>query len=184
MSTTLEEEHQRFTFDDQWVVFKYDSATPDTGYFSIKNAVEGTKACDFLGEYAGATAYFIEVKDFRGFRIQNKKRLSRGELAAEIAQKVRDTLAGVLSGCRRGDDTFRWDQLAIYLTRSERELLVVLCLEHDDMKDKVRLGAQAELVRQKLAWLKPKVRVVSHSIKSHKLPGVVVTDLPGAAGHA
>jgi hypothetical protein len=186
MSTPLDEEFQRFTFDERWIVFKYDSA--ETGYFAIKDAVEATKACDFLGVFADtvaySVAYFMEIKDFRGFRIQNKKRLGQGELAMEVAQKVRDTLAGIVSGCRRGDSAYNWHELGEYLTSPNRELVIVLCLEDDALQDKAKLGVQAELIRQKLSWLRPKVRVVSQGINPHKLPGVVVRNLPGACGHA
>jgi hypothetical protein len=34
-------------------------------------------------------------------------------------------------------------------------LFVVLCLEDDDVRDKAKLSVQAELIRQKLSWLKP-----------------------------
>jgi hypothetical protein len=182
MSTVLDEEYQRFTFDECWVVFKYDSA--DTGYFSIKNAVANTKACDFLGLWTCSVAYLIEVKDFRGYRIQNKQRLGKGELALEVAQKVRDTLAGIVSGCRRGDGKYSWKELRDHLTSPDSDIIVVLCLEDDGLQDKAKLGVQAELIRQKLSWLRPKVRVVSQSINPGKLPGVAVTNLPGAAGCA
>jgi hypothetical protein len=181
MSTVLDEEFQRFTFDERWIVFKYDSA--ETGYFAIKDAVAATKACDFLGVFAATVAYLMEIKDFRGYRIQNKKRLGKGDLAMEVAQKVRDTLAGIVSGCRRGEYAYNWHELAEYLTSPNRELVVVLCLEDDALQDKAKLGVQAELIRQKLSWLRPKVRVVSQGVNSHRLPGVVVRNLPGACGH-
>jgi hypothetical protein len=182
MSTTLDEGFQRFTFDERWVVFKYDSA--ETGYFAIKDAVEATKACDFLGVFEETVAYLMEVKDFRGYRVQNRKRLGKGELAMEVAQKVRDTLAGIVSGCRRGDDGYNWRDLVEYLTSPNRELVIVLCLEDDAVRDKAKLGVQAELIRQKLSWLRPKVRVVSQGVNPHKLAGVEVRNLQGACGHA
>jgi hypothetical protein len=181
MSTTLEEESQRFTFDADWVVFKYDG--DGTGYFEIRDAVAGSRACDFLGLWRASVAYLIEVKDFRGYRIQNKHRLGKGELALEVAQKVRDTLAGIVSGCRRADGKHLWRELRDHLTGPRHEVIIVLCLEDDGLRDKVELGVQAEAIRQKLAWLCPKVRVVSQRINPDKLPGVVVTNLPGAGGH-
>ena len=181
MSTTLDEEYQRFTFDEGWVVFKYDSA--GTGYFAIRDAMTGTKACDFLGLWNNSAAYLIEVKDFRGFRIQNKPRLGKGELALEVAQKVRDTLAGIVAGCRRGDGNYAWSELRACLTSSQEEVFVVLCLEDDGSQDKAKLGVQAELIRQKLAWLRPKVRVVSQKVNPGKLQGLLVTNLPGVGCH-
>jgi len=184
MSTSLDEKFQRFTFSDNWVVFKYDDVTGDTGYASIKDNVSGTKACDFLGVFEHSAAYLIEVKDFRGFRIQNKKRLTTGELTAEVAQKVRDTLAGIISGCRRRAGPHPWPELGHYLTSADQEIIVVLCLEDDGRLDKSKMDVHKQSIKQKLSWLNAKVRVVSRQVNPDKLPGVFVQDLPGAAGHA
>jgi len=60
---------------------------------------EGTKAVDFVG-VRGGSLFFFEVKDFRGYRIENTRR-QREELPLEIGLKVRDSLAGVAGAYAR-----------------------------------------------------------------------------------
>jgi hypothetical protein len=55
-----------------------------------------TKAVDICADVAGEGAVFIELKDFRAAATQNAPRIRSGELAREVAEKVRDTLAGLL----------------------------------------------------------------------------------------
>ena len=66
---------------------------------------------DFVGLLDGAHGdlYWIEVKDFRGYRIQNKRRLSEGELAIEVAQKVRDSIAGIIGAYRTSGSWETWE---------------------------------------------------------------------------
>ena len=82
MPTELDEEYQKFTFDDSWTVFRYDSA--EAGYHGIRDCMPGTKSCDFLGVWDGRGVP-IEVKDFRGYRIRNKSRITDGKLVVEVA---------------------------------------------------------------------------------------------------
>lgn len=86
----------------------------------------GTKAVDFVAIRNG-DPYLIEVKDFRGYRIENKGRL-RDDLAVEVAFKVRDTLAGLL-GAVNTDDRTVWEPLVAPMLR--RAPKVVLWLERD-----------------------------------------------------
>lgn len=188
MSTTLDEGKQRFVFDVRWRVFRYDD--PASGYQALCEQIAGTKACDFAGWFDGRIPYLIEVKDFRGYRIENKRRLTQRELALEVAQKVRDTIAGIISGCRRSDSERPWCDLAGCLTASEteREVVVILCLEDDTSLNSHRwmaeLKTQADLIKQKLNWLRVRVWAVSQSGNLHRLPGVTISNLSGAAGHA
>lgn len=179
MTTELDEKNQRFLFGEDWRVFRYDCA--DSGYHVLRNAIAGTKSCDFLGVHE-QTAYFLEAKDFRGYRIENKKRLTKGELADEVAQKVRDTLAGIVSGCRRSDSQRPWSQLAHILVQAGRQLVVVLCLEDDTATNRLKwqqeLDTQLKLIKNKLDWLRCRVRVVSQVTNSGDLPGVVVNNVP------
>ncbi len=48
----------------------------------------------------GGTLFLIEIKDFRGARIENKQRIEHAYLADEVAQKVRDTIAGLYGAYR------------------------------------------------------------------------------------
>lgn len=82
MSVTHDEKLLRFSFDDDWRVLKWDEHPSYTGGLS---KTSGTKAVDFLGIHLDAP-WFIEVKDFRGYRIENKERISAGDLAQEVAE--------------------------------------------------------------------------------------------------
>jgi hypothetical protein len=81
MTLVHDEKRLRFTFDVHWKVLKWDG---HGAYLNGLHQFQGTKAVDFFGLYIGAP-WFIEVKDFRGYRIENKARLSTGELAQGAA---------------------------------------------------------------------------------------------------
>ncbi|MBI4662618.1 MAG: hypothetical protein HY735_27715 [Verrucomicrobia bacterium] len=186
MPMILEEQFQRFTFDDTWTVFRYDCA--ESGYFGVRDGVPGSRACDFAG-VRSATGYLIEVKDFRGYRIQTKARMADGELAVEVAQKVRDTLAGIVSGVRRSDTERPWTEMLIHrLGQPQGQVVIVLALEDDTAADgrrwKQRLSTLTNELKAKLHWLRARVSVVSPQTFPGSMPGVVVTNLPGACGYA
>lgn len=186
MSTILDEQYQRFEFGDDWEVFRYDSE--ESGYYAIAKSVQNTRSVDFLGIYLGRECYVIEVKDFRGYRIRNKKRLTTGELAEEVAQKVRDTLAGVISGCRTGNSAGCWSDISGCLTTPDSDVRIVLWLEDDTagnpMRWKQELSTQTQLIKQKLHWLRVRVFAVSQSTYNHCPPQLAVSNLPGACGTA
>lgn len=72
----FDEQRQCFHFDDQqWSVVKYDEH-PD--YVEKIRRLNDTKGVDFIGLHkrGDEVLYWIEVKDFRGYRIQNKSRLT------------------------------------------------------------------------------------------------------------
>lgn len=185
MPTPLPEQFQLFTFDDSWSVFCYDSE--GAGYHEIRDSVTGSKSCDFVG-IRNRTGYLIEVKDFRGYRIQNKARISDGELAVEVAQKVRDTLAGIVSGVRRGDTQRPWNELLLQcLGKADGQITIVLSLEDDaassPLRWKQRLNTLSDQIKAKLNWLRVRVSVVSPQTNPGSIPGVAVINLPGACGH-
>jgi len=82
-----------FQFPSDWHVCKYD----DENHFYHNQVCQcqGTKAVDILA-WTGSQLFMIEAKDFRGDRIKNKARLSKGELIIEVAQKVRDSFCWTL----------------------------------------------------------------------------------------
>jgi hypothetical protein len=104
MSTQLDEGQLRFVFGDEWQVERYDRGElGEQGHSYYRNQVSrlpNTKAVDFMALLNGEDVYFIEIKDFRNYRIENKTRLTSGELALEVAHKVRDTLAGLMGATR------------------------------------------------------------------------------------
>lgn len=86
----FQEQRLEFEFGKSWSVTKLDS---NTFYREHMEKLDGTKAVDFVGTANNQDLYLIEVKDFRGHRIENKDRLQDGQLAIETGQKVRDSIS-------------------------------------------------------------------------------------------
>jgi hypothetical protein len=89
--TSIEEGGLVFQFPDGWVASKYDAWTCYRKHF--QNLCD-SKAVDILAlpPESDGTLWLIEVKDYRHSRRQ--KEIS---IFDEMAQKVRDTLAGLLA---------------------------------------------------------------------------------------
>ncbi len=164
-------------------VVKYDEH-PD--YCSKICRLAGTKAVDFIGLWGDADGvlYWIEVKDFRGYRIQNKRRLSDGELAQEVAEKVRDSLAGVVGAYGSSSDPDVWRPFVRSLWQKTSPMQVLLWLEEDDprrppgRRDNAAQVLSQE-IKRRLQWLAARVLVVSQDVG--RCPeGLEVADLPGA----
>jgi hypothetical protein len=162
MMTRFEEGRLAFVFDGEWgeSVVKFDEH-PD--YRKMANSLSGTKGVDFLG-ILGGELYFIEVKDFRGYRIQNKKRVKDGELTTEVGQKIKDTVACIV-GCVRVSSTPEiWQDRRDLLMSNEGKIKVVLWMEEDSPLRKNFAISQNTLkneLKKKLKWLAVRVDVRS-----------------------
>lgn len=127
MPRTIDEENLRFRFDDRWVVIKYDD---HRDYVERIKHLPETKAVDFVALVDERFFYFIEVKDFRGHRIENRDRVLGDGLAIEVAQKVRDTIAGIVAAHHCGNIEV-WERFIECLTSSRTPVRVLLWLEDD-----------------------------------------------------
>ncbi len=173
MSATYAESRLEFTFSDEWRVVKWDDHT------AFKNGLckaGDTKSVDFVGVFIGGAPWLIEVKNFRQYRIENKERLSSGELAKEIADKVRDSIASMTWACRRAPLDER--ELAPFVRSIfgwKERIAVVLWLEEDRVLTPVQASAMAETIKHELKWLNPKVFIMSRDLAEKKqLPGIRV----------
>lgn len=95
--------------------------------------VPNTRAVDFVLKTPDDLVVLLELKDFRGHRIENKKKFDPYELPTQVAEKVRDTLAGMLWSCGRDglrDDVVHRVTKRVSACRREK-LLVVLWLDQD-----------------------------------------------------
>lgn len=179
MPYTIDEGFLRFRFDDRWIVIKYDD---HRDYREKIGRLADTKAIDFATVLDSSNLFFIEVKDFRGYRIQNRQRVRDGDLAIEVAQKVRDTIAGIVAAHHRGN-TEEWNQFINCLTNLRHPARVVLWLE-DDLPPgpKGRRPNQASVLidrlKQHLRWLTPRVMVVGSTVGAAP-EGLTVFSLPG-----
>ncbi|MBK8257780.1 MAG: hypothetical protein IPK82_34565 [Polyangiaceae bacterium] len=190
--TSLVEGALVFEFSEGWLIEKYDEhAIYRGGVERLKDRLvvevdgrshvlrAGTKAVDFIGLWRGEI-HFIEVKDFRGHRIENKKRLRDGELAIEVAVKVRDTIAGLVGGFQRTGAP-EWRPFVEALARHGRPH-VCLWLEEDTLgRAPMELGhpglsLEKELDKQ-LSWLAPRL-LVQNRRQTARLSGISVRSLP------
>jgi len=156
-----------FEFGSAWDVRKWDG---ERAYREGIEKLSGSKALDFVGKL-DRSLFLIEVKDFRDYRIENKKRLMHGELAIEVAQKVRDTLAGIVGVSGEGrTDCANWKPfLDAAVSQTVR---VVLWLEHDPPSGKPK-GTVDQMnntlkqhLERNLRWLRPHVFVASLADKA------------------
>jgi hypothetical protein len=193
---TIIEEKISFCFDDRWQIEKWDSAPlyrdgidklsgELTDHDGSKRR-EGTKAVDFVGLLDNEELYLIEVKDFRGHRIENQKR-QEGELALEIGLKVRDTLAGLTAGvARRKPEPWLEPCIRVILAQKRPPCIVAWILEDPttpaewSRKRAVREDVRLKQMKQRLSWVTRRVWVASPFDRDPGVPGVTATNLPGA----
>jgi len=178
MPTQIEEGHLLFEFSDQWQIMKFDDAP---GYRNWIGKLQETKAIDFLGILSANKLYFIEVKDFRGDRIQNEQRLLSGDLAIEVAQKVRDSLACIIGAARTPSQAQEWQHYQSFLCNTKTQIFVILWLEYDlpthsVKRKKVRTSVGSNVLKKELRWLTSHVLVSNMS--SQMIPDLTVSNLP------
>lgn len=171
----------RFSFSEQWQIIKLDQHPQ---YLQGIEKLDGTKAVDFVGLFNQRDLYFIEVKDFRGYRIENKQRLRSGELAIEVGQKVRDSLACLIAGCRATQSENSWQTFAQRMVRKDTVIRVILWLEQDLPFQQSQQAQKAQdviflkQIKAKVAWLTNRVSVVALNSLTHQLPDVQIHHLP------
>jgi len=149
--TIINEGRLRFQFPDGCRAIKYD----DTSYYrnQLEKAVN-LKAVDIIVSTNKQSISFIEIKDFRGHAIENKKRLKSGELACEVAEKFAHTLAGLV-GAYRTEDSALFGLAVDCLKRNKRTMEVILFLQEDKIAvrlhpSKKRRTDQLDLLRRHL----------------------------------
>jgi hypothetical protein len=124
--------------------------------------------------------FLIEVKDFRGHRIENQKRLTNGELAIESGQKVRDTVAGII-GAFRTSDSPKWEDFAKTLIDIGKAVRVIIWEENDlppynKARKKVRASVATNVYKRKLSWLTARVLIANQT--DNGVPDLIVRNLP------
>ncbi len=167
--TIFKESELKFEFSNDWWVVQYDDLAD---YRKLSNAIEGSKAVDFIGVLNDKTLSFIEVKNFREHRIETKPRISGGDdpIELEVAQKVRDTLAGVLAASRHSTHLkSEWTKVVGFLKETEKNIEVILWLEEDlppqyspvlrAKKMQANGGILVKRLKQKMNWLTNRVFV-------------------------
>lgn len=184
MTRVFDEGKLRFQFGPSWTVEKYDD---HRDFLQKIRTLQGTKAVDFVSVLGEADIYLIEVKDLRGHRIENKARISDGQLALEVALKVRDTLSGLIGASRTSSEPEVWDTSVEALLDRRRALRVVLWLEEDPtrqqaMVQRAQMSVLVDLLKKRLRWLTTKVFVLNQATHRAALPDMTVRSLPTSEG--
>lgn len=189
----IDEGRIRFDFSDtRWQVEKWDASRIYVDGIRELNGTlteggeerrEGTKAVDILGLLDGKALYLFEVKDFRGHRIENRKR-QLSELGLEIGLKVRDTLAGLVGAYTRRATPPWVEPCARALLARKEPVRVVAWIVDDPPRPTEPHGKRAAWgstrdaeIARRLAWLSPRVLVEDPLAGS--VPEVTVSNLAG-----
>jgi hypothetical protein len=146
----------RFTFPDGWNVSKYDDWSHYRNQF-IKVCV-GVKAIDVLALEGVECCWLLEVKDYR-----KHVRTKTIDLAEEVAEKARDTLAGLVGAQFRANDDE--EKNAARQALRAKNLQVVLHLEQPAKHSKlfpraIDPAAVQQRLKQLLKAIDPHPRVV------------------------
>ena len=187
MPIPLKVEKQLFEFGDRWrSAFKYDG----TDFYNkeakrlggeVKGKAESARAVDLIGLHEVSGLWLLEVKDFRGHRSANKRRI-QGEVALEVAVKVRDTVAALVGAARKPVTEFPAGKLMKAFERN-RPVTVVLWLEDDTFRDEAKakhqLSVLNNVLKTQLAWLNARTLVLSSAVPN-RINDLVVSNLPGA----
>jgi ATP-dependent helicase YprA (DUF1998 family) len=171
----IEVERQlRFTFQrPTWDAVKWDE---DPAYVRGLRRHDG-KAVDIVATAGRRSLHLFEVKDPRGHWPEYRDRNSVEELAQIVADKVRDTLAGLLF-CR---DRHPCDHLLVHLKTlfdRDEKVSVIFWLESFQL-DRPLATTLKGRIEHKLQWLKPNVVVTSRALWPG-MPGLTVESMRGA----
>lgn len=131
--------------------------------------VEGSKAVDLVGQYK-QELYLIEVKDFVGRHAENRQRLTSSELPIEVAQKVRDSVAGVVGAIRQEAQDIATFHGAL-LDHTRRMNVILWAFIDLNKRPEVLLNTLQQDLQKRLRWLHAKVRVATTQ-NGHFLPGI------------
>jgi hypothetical protein len=114
--------------------------------------------------------------------IKNKKRLTSGELALEVAHKVRDTVAGMVGASRNESSPTVLSTVARLFLNRNKCVRIVLWLEDDAAVNRQEweqeLNTLTTRIQNHLRWFTPRVLVVSQTTHHNKPPHLDVSNVP------
>ncbi|HFA51918.1 MAG TPA: hypothetical protein ENJ95_23120 [Bacteroidetes bacterium] len=181
---TFKESGLKFEFDTgHWsALMQYDE---QKDYKNLNEAIEGTKAVDFIGIWDEKKLVIIEVKNFRGHRIENLQRVipkGHDPLAVEFAKKIRDTMPGIIGGARNSTHSKeKWKEYLKILADENYQVHAVLWLEEDpppdsfpDRKQIIMQSTFRKNLKKGLSWLTSRVEVVN--INSNPYPNTLTVN--------
>lgn len=162
----FEEGALNFSFPDGWTVLKFD----ECNFHSKKwcNFADGCKGVDFIACGGGVEIWLIEVKDYR-----RERRTKPTDLFDELAQKVRDSLAGLKVLAYQSADSDD-KELAQRILNGSGRFRVVLHLEQPDPPSKlfpqvVPWPTASDALKRKLRLVDPRGLVGNQNMLSSKV---------------
>jgi hypothetical protein len=163
----------KIVFDDTWQCEKWDECG---SYRQGIGKLQGSDAVDFLG-IRDDSLYLIEVKGYRDYRIKNRDK--HKNLPQAVAEKVRDTIAGVVGASimRKADEFARECAKIIGRTHDDRRIRVIAWIiedKHLPQRDRARAGFRRKAMRQQLRWLTTRVQD-TNPLDDPRVPGVTVS---------
>lgn len=171
--TEFEESRLKFRFGDTWQIFQLDSSDSKTMHRDYRDGIakiQNTCAVDFVGIHDDIL-YLIEVKNFKNYEAENEEKLSSGQLAIKIAQKVRDSISCIVAASRTSDNYGFWQPFKNLLCDRDKIIKVIAWLENAPAAP-TPTARNTQLIATKLNWLTSNVLVMNQ--ESHKLPDVTV----------
>lgn len=132
--------------------------------------VQGTRAADFCVQLTDGSPAVLEITDYRGHHLGaggGREAIRSGVLIDETAEKVRDSLAGIIWAAQRdlGDPPTEPFAQSM-LNPRDRKLLVVLWIE-DDRVDSAGAVALSDAIRSRLkSFVNCKVVVTSLKLEA------------------
>jgi hypothetical protein len=192
------EEDMYFKFDAEWThVVAWDK---ESAYTKGLKDVHGGKAVDFVGLYRKKTIYFIEVKDFRAHRTddrakkkeekekQNKKNKEKKDLWVTFELKVRNTVAALVGAHHSGRYEEACGPIVPALTSRQKVMLVFWLDAREnslipqtikEQRRQARAGFTMQNFKRHLKWLDASVMTASSAVDYNKVvPGLEAVSLP------
>ena len=167
--TEIEEGDLRFSFPDDCEAGKYD----DWAFYrnQFQSVAGGSKAVDIVC-VADAAAWLIEVKDYR-----QHKRMKQSDLDVELADKVRDTLAGLAAASANAN--CQEERALARRALAKRRWRVVLYLEQPQVRSRLRprpvdvASVLAKVCSRKLKAVDPLLMVLDRGAPHPDIPWTV-----------
>ena len=149
MSPIADIDGLRFCFPADWQVLKYDDSSFHRNQFQSLGG--GSKALDAVAVSPDGHCWLIEVKDYR-----RSSRSKPGSVFAEVAEKVRATLAGLATARVRANDPAEKAFAALAM----RAIVLRVALHLDQPTHKFRLFPHVIDPKTALMQFRREVRAV------------------------
>lgn len=165
--TLLTEGRLRFGFPNWWIAIKYDATDFYTRHLA-SNSFD-LKGVDIVAFTAREQSHLLllEVKDFRGYGVENRQRQTSGELLTEVLQKFAHTVSGLFMAGHAAAPSLL--AIAERLFPYPQKIELVLFMEDDVPPNESRIAQDNRRKRRTDLELKLKAKLTPLRIKSRIL---------------